>query len=80
MGTSIGANGEIKGLGLLIPTINNISGEGDHKDRFCLNPAMNTNHQLQMYHAIGVLMGCAMRTNTPLSLDLPKLFWKLISR
>lgn len=33
-----------------------------------------------MYEFIGLLMGCAFRTNVFLSVDLPKLFWKKIVR
>ncbi len=63
-------------LSLLIPTPNNKAKMQDSKDKFIVNP--NEPNQ-EIFEFLGVLMGCCIRTGVHLTLNLPTLFWKLLS-
>jgi E3 ubiquitin-protein ligase HERC2 len=50
-------------------------GVGENREKFILNPATSALH-LNMYQFLGKLMGVAIRSRNPLSLDLPSIIWK----
>ena len=61
---------------LLIPSPNRANELGDFKEKFVVNPSNKSSYYLQLYEFLGLLMGCAFRTGTFLTIDLPTLFWK----
>uniref|UniRef100_A0A6B2L8M4 HECT domain-containing protein n=1 Tax=Arcella intermedia TaxID=1963864 RepID=A0A6B2L8M4_9EUKA len=66
-------------LPLFVPSPNNVSGQGLNQEKFVINPILppeDTHLRLDYYRFFGKLMGMAIRTNIPLPLDLPSLFWK----
>lgn len=65
-----------KKLLLLIPSPNKQSDTGDFKDKLVINPSCTSAYHLQLYEYLGLLMGCAFRTGTFLTLELPTIFWK----
>ncbi|KAF5270348.1 hypothetical protein FQR65_LT05536 [Abscondita terminalis] len=66
-------------LPLLIPTPNGRDEAGTNRDCFLLNPNAKTCLNLNMFRFLGVLMGIAIRTGSPLSLNLAEPMWKLLS-
>jgi E3 ubiquitin-protein ligase HERC2 len=66
-------------LSLLIPTPNGRDESGTSRDCFLLNPTLRSVHHMQMFHFLGLLMGVAIRTGAPLSLNLAEPMWKLLS-
>lgn len=67
-----------KSLGMFIPTPNAEHKFGEDRHKFTMNPSANSSFYLQLYETLGVLMGCAMRTDSYFTLDLPSLIWKKI--
>ncbi|CAH1964040.1 unnamed protein product [Acanthoscelides obtectus] len=66
-------------LPLLIPTPNGRDESGANRDCFILNPRANSCLHLNMFRFLGVLMGIAIRTGSPLSLSLAEPVWKQLS-
>ena len=63
-------------LPLLYPCPNQQVGWGDNRDKFILRASSRSPEALRMYECLGRVMGCAVRTGSQLSLDLPALVWK----
>ncbi|KAJ9471066.1 putative E3 ubiquitin-protein ligase HERC2 [Diplonema papillatum] len=63
---------------LFIPSPNQRSGVGPHRDCFVPAPSASTPLMLGMFDLLGRLMGGAIRSNEPLSLYLPPFVWKKI--
>lgn len=66
-------------LPLLIPTPNGRDESGVNRDCFILNPQAKTCLHLNMFRFLGVLMGIAIRTGSPLSLNLAEPVWKQLA-
>lgn len=66
-------------LPLLIPTPNGRDEAGTSRDCYLLNPQSNSPHHLNMFTFLGVLMGIAIRTGSPLSLNLAEPVWKQLA-
>ncbi|KAG5897066.1 hypothetical protein JTB14_025882 [Gonioctena quinquepunctata] len=66
-------------LPLLIPTPNGREEAGANRDCFILNPLAKTCLHLNMLRFLGVLMGIAIRTGSPLSLSLAEPVWKQLA-
>ncbi|KAJ8962033.1 hypothetical protein NQ314_005815 [Rhamnusium bicolor] len=66
-------------LPLLIPTPNGRDEAGANRDCFILNPQAKTCLNLNMFRFLGVLMGIAIRTGSPLSLNLAEPVWKQLA-
>ncbi|XP_018562377.1 E3 ubiquitin-protein ligase HERC2 isoform X2 [Anoplophora glabripennis] len=66
-------------LPLLIPTPNGRDEAGVNRDCFILNPLAKTCLNLNMFRFLGVLMGIAIRTGSPLSLNLAEPVWKQLA-
>lgn len=71
-------NSAKRSLGMFIPTPNSEHKFGEDRHKFTINPSANTSFYLQLFETLGVLMGCAMRTDSHFTLDLPSLLWKKI--
>ena len=65
-------------LPLLILTPNGREEAGTNRDCFILNPSANSTQNLKMFQFLGVLMGIAIRTGSPLSLNLAEPAWKAL--
>lgn len=65
-------------LPLLILTPNGREEAGTNRDCFILNPSATTNQEMKMYQFLGMLMGIAIRTGSPLSLNLAEPVWKAL--
>jgi len=65
-------------LPLLILTPNGREEAGTNRDCFIPNPESNCSHDLKMFQFLGILMGIAIRTGSPLSLNLAEPVWKLL--
>ncbi|XP_064481734.1 E3 ubiquitin-protein ligase HERC2-like isoform X2 [Ornithodoros turicata] len=63
-------------LPLLILTPNGRDEAGTNRDCFLLNPAAKSPLHLNMFRFLGMLMGIAVRTGSPLSLSLAEPVWK----
>ncbi|XP_054270101.1 E3 ubiquitin-protein ligase HERC2 isoform X2 [Macrosteles quadrilineatus] len=66
-------------LPLLIPTPNGRDDTGTNRDCFLLNPVANSPLHLNMFRFLGMLMGIAIRTGSPLSLNLAEPVWKQLA-
>ncbi|XP_066595212.1 E3 ubiquitin-protein ligase HERC2 [Prorops nasuta] len=66
-------------LPLLIPTPNGRDDSGTNRDCFLLNPVANSQLHMDMFQFLGILMGIAIRTGSPLSLNLAEPVWKQIA-
>ncbi|XP_044262446.1 E3 ubiquitin-protein ligase HERC2 isoform X2 [Tribolium madens] len=66
-------------LPLLIPTPNGRDDAGPNRDCFILNPTAKSCLHLNMFRFLGVLMGIAIRTGSPLSLNLAEPVWKQLA-
>jgi hypothetical protein len=68
---------ELQGvLPLLIPCPNAQQIEGENRDKFIINPSLQTSNDIALFEFIGKLMGLAIRTGVLLTLDLPTTIWK----
>eukprot|EP01062_Namystynia_karyoxenos_P063113 TRINITY_DN55934_c0_g1_i1.p1 TRINITY_DN55934_c0_g1~~TRINITY_DN55934_c0_g1_i1.p1 ORF type:complete len:1846 (+),score=599.58 TRINITY_DN55934_c0_g1_i1:433-5538(+) len=61
---------------LFIPSPNQRTAAGTHRDGFVPRPSAVSAANLRQYEFLGRLMGGALRSNEPLSLYLPPLVWK----
>ncbi|XP_039287848.1 E3 ubiquitin-protein ligase HERC2 [Nilaparvata lugens] len=66
-------------LPLLIPTPNGRDDTGTNRDCFLLNPAVKSPLHISMFKFLGMLMGIAIRTGSPLSLNLAEPVWKQLA-
>lgn len=66
-------------LPLLIPTPNGRDESGTNRDCFVFNPTAKSCLHLNMFRFLGVLMGIAIRTGSPLSLNLAEPVWKQLA-
>ncbi|XP_055695916.1 probable E3 ubiquitin-protein ligase HERC2 [Lutzomyia longipalpis] len=64
---------------LLIQTPNGRGEAGANRDCFLLDPTLTTVLQMNMFRFLGVLMGIAVRTGSPLSLNLAEPVWRQLS-
>ncbi|CAG7818352.1 unnamed protein product [Allacma fusca] len=64
---------------LLIPTPNGRGESGTSRDCFLLNPAVKSVIHLKMFRFLGMLMGIAIRTGSPLSLSMAEPVWKQLA-
>lgn len=66
-------------LPVMRPCPNSINGVGDNRELFIPNiHLLSTPRHVSMAEFLGKLMGIAVRTKTPLDLNLPSVFWKLL--
>lgn len=65
--------------GLLIQTPNGRGEAGANRDCFLLDPTLHTILQMNMFRFLGVLMGIAIRTGSPLSLNLAEPVWRQLT-
>ncbi len=63
---TLGAGGgqQQQQLNLLIPTPNGRDESGTSRDCFLLNPTLRSQHHVQMFRFLGLLMGIAIRTGS----------------
>ncbi|XP_050578084.1 E3 ubiquitin-protein ligase HERC2 [Bombus affinis] len=66
-------------LPLLIPTPNGRDDNGTNRDCFLLNPMVDSPLHMNMFRFLGILMGIAIRTGSPLSLNLAEPVWKQLA-
>ncbi|KAJ2946601.1 hypothetical protein O0L34_g12657 [Tuta absoluta] len=66
-------------LPLLMATPNGRGDAGASRDAFLLNPVANTPLHLNCFRFLGVLMGIAIRTGSPLSLSLAEGVWRQLA-
>ncbi|XP_045543165.1 E3 ubiquitin-protein ligase HERC2 isoform X2 [Salmo salar] len=64
---------------LLIVTPNGRDESGANRDCFLLNPAAKSALHMNMFRFLGVLLGIAIRTGSPLSLNLAEPVWKQLA-
>ncbi|XP_041128227.1 E3 ubiquitin-protein ligase HERC2-like isoform X2 [Polyodon spathula] len=64
---------------LLIVTPNGRDESGANRDCFLLNPAAKSPLHMNMFRFLGVLLGIAIRTGSPLSLSLAEPVWKQLA-
>jgi len=65
-------------LPLFILTPNGREDSGVNRDCYLFNPSAVTTEELNMLRFLGILMGIAVRTGSPLSLDIAPPMWKLL--
>ncbi|XP_015113813.1 E3 ubiquitin-protein ligase HERC2 [Diachasma alloeum] len=66
-------------LPLFIPTPNGRDDSGTNRDCFLLNPTAKSSLHMNMFQFLGILMGIAIRTGSPLSLNLAEPVWKQLA-
>lgn len=66
-------------LPLLIVTPNGRDDTGTNRDCYLLNPAATSPLHMTMFRFLGMLMGIAIRTGSPLSLNLAEPVWKQLA-
>lgn len=66
-------------LPLFIPTPNGREDNGTNRDCFLLNPIADSKLHMNMFQFLGILMGIAIRTGSPLSLNLAEPVWKQLA-
>ncbi|XP_028033518.1 probable E3 ubiquitin-protein ligase HERC2 [Bombyx mandarina] len=66
-------------LPLLMATPNGRGDAGASRDAFLLNPTANTPLHLHCFRFLGLLMGIAIRTGSPLSLSLAEGVWRQLA-
>ncbi|XP_049884481.1 probable E3 ubiquitin-protein ligase HERC2 isoform X2 [Pectinophora gossypiella] len=66
-------------LPLLMATPNGRGDAGASRDAFLLNPVANTPLHLNCFRFLGVLMGIAIRTGSPLALSLAEGVWRQLA-
>nr|XP_057930110.1 E3 ubiquitin-protein ligase HERC2 isoform X4 [Doryrhamphus excisus] len=64
---------------LLIVTPNGRDESGANRDCFLLNPAAKSPLHMSMFRFLGVLLGIAIRSGSPLSLNLAEPVWKQLA-
>ncbi|XP_052829652.1 E3 ubiquitin-protein ligase HERC2 isoform X3 [Octopus bimaculoides] len=66
-------------LSLLIVTPNGRDESGANRDCFLLNPMLKSPLHQNMFRYLGMLMGIAIRTGSPLSLNIAEPVWKQLA-
>lgn len=66
-------------LPLFIVTPNGRDDTGTNRDCYIFNPNANSPLHLSMFRFLGILMGIAIRTGSPLSLNLAEPMWKQLA-
>ncbi|KAK3100706.1 hypothetical protein FSP39_024049, partial [Pinctada imbricata] len=66
-------------LPLLIVTPNGRDESGANRDCFLLNPLVKTAYHSTMFRFLGVLFGIAIRTGSPLSINIAEPVWKQLA-
>ncbi|XP_015429351.1 PREDICTED: LOW QUALITY PROTEIN: E3 ubiquitin-protein ligase HERC2 [Dufourea novaeangliae] len=66
-------------LPLFIPTPNGRDDNGTNRDCFLLNPTADSPLHMNMFRFLGIVMGIAIRTGSPLSLNLAEPVWKQLA-
>ena len=66
-------------LNLLIPTPNGRDEAGTSRDCYLFNPTLTSEHHMANFRFLGLLMGMAIRSGSPLSLTLAEPMWKLLA-
>ncbi|XP_036675839.2 probable E3 ubiquitin-protein ligase HERC2 [Drosophila suzukii] len=64
---------------LLINTPNGRGEAGANRDCFLLDPTLSSVLQMNMFRFLGVLMGIAVRTGSPLSINLAEPVWRQLT-
>ena len=64
---------------LLIGTPNGRAERGDNRDTFLLHPRATDDRSQELLEFLGVLMGIAVRTSSPISLPMAPLFWRQLT-
>lgn len=64
---------------LLIQTPNGRGDAGANRDCYLLDPTLHTVLQMNMFRFLGVLMGIAVRTGSPLNLNLAEPVWRQLT-
>eukprot|EP00045_Choanoeca_perplexa_P017892 m.270728 g.270728 ORF g.270728 m.270728 type:complete len:4196 (-) comp17668_c0_seq1:27-12614(-) len=64
---------------LLIKTPNALDDAGDNRDVYLLDPTANSSYHLELFEFLGILMGIAIRTASPIELRLAPCVWRQIS-
>ncbi|XP_020805471.1 probable E3 ubiquitin-protein ligase HERC2 [Drosophila serrata] len=64
---------------LLISTPNGRGEAGANRDCFLLDPTLGSVLQMNMFRFLGVLMGIAVRTGSPLSINLAEPVWRQLT-
>ena len=67
-----------RGQNLLVPTPNGFSETGFNRDKYMPNPGKDSLADLKHYWFVGVLLGIAIRTRKPISLNLAPMFWRML--
>ena len=67
-----------RGQNLLVPTPNGFSDTGFNRDKYMPNPGKDSQADLKHYWFVGVLLGIAIRTRKPISLNLAPMFWRML--
>ncbi|CAG9334942.1 unnamed protein product [Blepharisma stoltei] len=63
-------------LRLLVPSPNNVHNIGENRESWIVNPAADSQQDIELFTFLGKLMGAAIRTQNNLNLSFPPLFWK----
>ncbi|XP_044756783.1 probable E3 ubiquitin-protein ligase HERC1 [Coccinella septempunctata] len=63
---------------LLIPTPNSVNDDGFQRDKYLLNPQLNSAQHMTWFKFLGILFGVAIRTKKPLAIPLAPIIWKLL--
>ncbi|XP_045467504.1 probable E3 ubiquitin-protein ligase HERC1 isoform X2 [Harmonia axyridis] len=63
---------------LLIPTPNSVNDDGFQRDKYLLNPQLNSPQHMTWFKFLGILFGVAIRTKKPLAIPLAPIIWKLL--
>ena len=66
-------------LPLFMATPNGRDEAGTSRDCLLLNPSLTSPQQMNQFRFLGILMGIAVRTGSPLSLNLAEPMWKLLA-
>ncbi|KAG1662456.1 E3 ubiquitin-protein ligase HERC2 [Nymphon striatum] len=66
-------------LPLFIMTPNGRDDAGTNRDCFLLNPSAKSSVNFTMFKFLGILMGIAIRSGCPLSINLAEPMWKLLA-
>nr|XP_047123873.1 E3 ubiquitin-protein ligase HERC2 isoform X1 [Hydra vulgaris]XP_047123877.1 E3 ubiquitin-protein ligase HERC2 isoform X2 [Hydra vulgaris] len=65
-------------LPILLPTPNNVEENDQDYDCFMLNPGLKHPNARDLFRFFGILLGIAVRTGHPMSLNLAEPMWKLL--
>ena len=65
-------------LNLLVASRNMQARSQHGKDKFAINPRMDSQNDLALFHMLGVLFGVCIRTNPVICIELPAIVWKTL--